>query len=184
MAILRVRTAFTGMTAGPAVSNLYFEGTGIANAVAANTAVGAFWGSLGSIIINYGAMTTENVVTELALDGSLLAQHPVTPIVHTGTLTDDALPPATQGLLRLGTGYIVGRRQLIGRIFIPGACEVSNTTGGIVAAGYITTANAAAATLISATIPWVVWSKRHTTSVAVSAASTSTKWATLRSRRD
>ena len=182
--MLRVRTDFTGMSNGPAFSNLYFDGAGSSDAAAANTAVGAFWAAMANGMINYGIATTEPTVAELGLAGVLTAFWPVAPIAHSGALTDTALPPADQGLLRLHTGLVIGHRQLIGHVFLPGACESNNTSGGVADAGYIALADAAGAGLIAATIPWVVWSRAHAAMYPIVSASTAAKWAILRSRRD
>lgn len=172
------------MTVGPAVSNLYFQGSGLTDAQSANTAVGAFWLAIVSLFPAYGTAVTEPVATELDTAGNLVALFGVTPITRTGTDSNDALPPQTQGLLRMSTGYIVNNRELKGHMFIPGPCEDSNAAGGAVIGGYRTTLDAAAAGLIAASIPWVVWSRKNATSVGVSAASTASKWGILRSRRD
>lgn len=172
------------MTTGPAVSTMFFTGSGLTDAQAANTAVGAFWNSLTALYPGYGVATTEDQATELTSTGGLVALFGVTPIAHAGSNNSDALPPQVQGLLRCSTGVILGGRQVKGHVFIPGACENHNAPGGVPAEAYKVAVAVAADGLIGAAIPWIVWSRRYGAQNPIISGSCSSKWGDLRSRRD
>ena len=184
--MLRVITRIPGFTGGPYIHVSYWVGADTApGAVAANSAVGAFWGSMASLMsISLTATTDPQVAQMDPVTGTRTANFTVTPVTHAGTDAGDPLPPATQALGQLLTGSFIAGRELRGRINIPGWTE-TNSTAGRPASSALTTLNSALATLNGATSPdLAVWSRKHGTAVAVTATSAWTLFAVRRSRRD
>lgn len=186
MALLRVRVNLANMTVGPGLSTFFFNGTGQTAADAAADAAHDFYEAIKGHMPNYGTATVDAEVDELnPVGGGLLASYAVTPQQTTGTATNDQLPAATQGLLRLATGVIVAGRQLKGHLFIPGATEADCAAGGVPAAAYATVVNNAGAALAADTLSdWVVWSRTHDVAHTVTGAFLANQFAVLRSRRD
>ena len=188
MSFLRVRTSFTGVTGSPWLSTMYFlQAAGAptqANADAAVVKVGTYWTAIKAVMNNATSYTTLPDVAVLETDGTLTGSFATTPQTGTGASATDALPIASQGLVRWLTGSFVSGRQLRGRTFLPALTETAST-GGVPTATVIGTINTANTALIAATDPRLaVWSKVHTTVVTVSSASVWTQFAVLRSRRD
>lgn len=116
--------------------------------------------------------------------GQLVSIASTTGATAGGTAAGDRLPNSSQGLLRLFTAGVVGGRLLRGRLFLPGPIEGSSSNA--LPIGAYTTAynNAAAALVASANAQWIIWSRTHAFTAAVTAATTWGQWAVLRSRRD
>lgn len=183
MAFYRVRTTFSGMQGSPWLSTLHFEATA-GTAQQAVTAAGTFWGAVDALIDSEVDWTTEPDVSTFSTAGVLEDVTSTTPVTGTGSSVGDALPLATQALIRLRTGNIVAGRELRGRIFVPALVEASNDNGNVLAASR-TTLDTAIATLIgSANADLTIWSRTHTLTAAVQTGSTWTQFAQLRSRRD
>lgn len=181
----RVRTQITGGQGGPYLSTMYFNVIGGLTAANANAAIGAFWLAVKGKVASGMVMATEAEVATIDIGtGEVTGLTPVTPVSNTGTAAGDTLPPASQGLLRFRTGTFVGGREIRGRLFIPGACEVDSTSG-VPVAGYLTTLNSAASALIAdANSELVIYSKAHRELGTVLSGSAWSQWAVLRSRRD
>jgi len=134
--------------------------------------VGTTWATLGDV-----AQINEAT-------GTLVGVTSVTPATGTGTDAGDALAIGTNGLLRLFSNVIANGRLVRGRIFLPGPTEGQNTAGVPISA-YTGDYNTAAATLMAdANTEWRIWSRTHGVAPDVTAATTWSKWAFLRSRRD
>lgn len=186
MAINRVRVTWAGdPTAGGGLSTFYFD-SAAGTAAQQVSAVNTFLTATNDQRAPTCGYTIENDVDTLnAATGALENTTATAGGNGVGTATGDPLPPICQGLLRLFTSGIVNGRLLRGRIFLPGATEsLTQSTGGT-ATTYRADYDAAAAALIAdANTTWVVWSKTHGFTAAVGSASTWTKFASLRSRRD
>jgi len=185
MSIYRVRTSFSGVVvSGGGFSTLYFLDSG-GSAQDASDAAGAFWNAVDARLNQNLTWATEPDVDELNVGtGALEGSNAVTPTSGVGASSTEAIPYASQGLLRLRTGVVAGGRELRGRVFIPGMTE-ADSSGGVVLAAAITAFDAAAASLISdSDSAWVVWSRTHGVAATVATASTWNQFAVLRSRRD
>lgn len=187
MPLLRVRTQIGGSTQGPAVSNLFFAGSGSSDALAAHGAVADFWGDMLGLMVNYTTLLVEGEIAELdTASGQVIDVHSTDPVAHTGASASAALPPMTQGLLRFRTGVFRDGREVRGRIFIPGPTEEGNDIAKPTSS-YRTTLASAGANLGSSQ---VVYSRPTSPEAGdggfelVSGRSVWEKWAVLRSRRD
>lgn len=180
----RVRVALGGaVVAGGGLSTFYFVGASGDEALMVD-AVGDFWDAIAPQITSNVTYATEPDVDELdTVTGTLLGSAAVTPRTGAGTSAEEALPWATQGLLRLRTGAVVGGRELRGRLFIPGLTE-GKSLGGKPTAAVITAINSAAATFAArGDVAWHVWSRTHGASADVVTATMWDNFAVLRSRR-
>ena len=180
----RVRTEFTGMQGAPWLSTMYFNDTG-GTPQQAVTAVGAFWGAVDLHIDNEVDWTTLTDVETVAADsGQVVDITSTTPVTGTGASSSEALPFATQALVRWRTGDFINGREIRGRTFIPGVTELFNDNGRPIAA-LVSTINTAAATLIGdANSLLDVWSRQNGLARAVVTGSAWSEFAILRSRRD
>jgi len=191
----RVRTVFSGVAGTPWYSNLYFTFVaGTAQATVNNVAT--FWGAVDALMDNAVTWVTEaDVPTIDDVTGDITAVETTTPGSGVGADTGDALPYQTQALIHLLTGSFAFGRQIRGRIFVPGLCEGSNTSGGTLLNTAQTTIQAAAAALVSGSSspgPLRVFSPpkpllvppRVGFSTVVTATQVPIKWSVLRSRRD
>lgn len=184
--ILRLRTEIVGPQGSPYVSTQYFTGSTDSEASDAADAVAAFFGSLDAKWPNtysWNVLPFVDVINDAT--GALVA------VVNTGggnsgtgAASDDLAPFATQGLLQLSTGTVVGGRLLRGRVFLPGVTEF-DTAAGKPTSSYVTAVNTAYSALVGVLPNTLrVWSRKHGTSALVTAASAWSQWAVLRSRRD
>jgi len=183
--VYRVRTNITGPAGAPWLSTMYFDVVGGLTAANANAAVGTFWTAIRAHIATGTSIATEAEVGDIDIaTGELTGLFPVTPVVTTGSGATDALPFATQGLLRWRTGVFVGGREVRGRTFLPAPIE-GDSVVGIPSATYISNINSAAATLLgSAVADLMIYSKKNRDAVPALSGSVWNKWAVLRSRRD
>lgn len=102
-----------------------------------------------------------------------------------GSNTGEALPWATQGLIRLTTSTYLGSRRLAGRLFLP-AMSANNSQGKPTPAftGRVALATGALMVDLGASNKWRVYSRTGHTSADVEAFTLWDNWAVLRSRRD
>jgi len=184
MPVNQVRVIWSGLpVVGNGLSTFNFSSTtGTAQQQA--TAVGTFLTATNDRRTTSITWTLDTDVPTLDVaTGQLQAITTVTSAQALGTAAGDLIPFATQGLLRLFTGTIVGGRLLQGRIFLPGAVE-SDSNGGPTST-YMTDYDTAAAALVAdANADWSVWSRTHGVLSSVAQGSTWNEWAVLRSRRD
>jgi len=182
----RVRVVWDGpIIEGTGLSTFYFD-SAVGTAAQQVAAVAAFLAATDDQrFIGMTWATEPDVATLNVGTGVLEAVTSTSQSSGTGTEAGDGLPPATQGLLRMTTSTIAGGSLLRGRLFLPGATEADNLSGGSPEPSYRADYDAAAAALIAdANTAWSVWSKTHGVLSTVVTATVWTKWATLRSRRD
>lgn len=184
--MFRVRTQFTGSRPGvPYLSTLYF-GTSLYVVDDAVTATLDFWTAIKGQFTN--GLTAE-VLAEVAVisdvDGSLQSvEFATTAGSIGGDNSNEPLPPATQGLVRIGTNDVVGGRILKGHIFIPGATE-ANSSSGVPSSEFISVVGGAMNDLIDDVGSELrIWSRTHGASALATGATVWSQWAVLRSRRD
>lgn len=183
--MLRVRTQWNGEQGAPYLSTMFFAGTSEDDALAAVTAVNAYWGFLNPVISDALSWVVEGSVASIdEEDGHLLDVLEVGSIGGTGADSGDVLPYAIQGLARWLTGHVLGGRVLRGRNFIPGPTETSNTDGRPTSS-YIAKVVAGGAILMAdADTTLVVWSRQNQAAFEVTGLNCWGQWAELRSRRD
>lgn len=194
--MLRVRTVLTYGSGGPGLNTMYFApGTPAgSNADAADVCarVRQFWFAIVTLLpITMTALTSGSVDAVESTTGDLVGQFSGgSPALVTGTGVGNQNPTASQAVLQLRTGTVVGSRLLRGRQFI-GPLVVGTTAagGGIssTARGTITTAaNAMIALTPTLSFP-VVWHRPGTTPGAAVGVTSYTVWdqfGSIRSRRD
>jgi len=198
MAVWRVVTRITGAQGSPWLNTLCFHSTGSGTVQQAADAVATFWGAVDAFMDSSTSWVIDPTVVEFtSAQGANVAFHTVTTGSGTGAVSDISLPYATQALIRLFTADVINSHQLRGRIFVPGITR-NNLGEGVANSALITGLDTAAAALISnANCELVVWSRpvdaqhatenspeRDGTTGVVTAASTSTQFAVLTSRRD
>lgn len=184
--MLRVRTVWTGVAGTPWYTNLYFDGTGSTDATAAAAAWRAF---LTGFSFQFSSQITAQIdpfVAQIdAPSGDITGGYTIaTPAGVVGQETGAMLPTQTQSLTTLYTPLYVGGRNIKGRVFLPAYTEAANDFDGTLLSSYATALEAEWATLLGTGPDLLVYSRKNGTDAPVSAATVSTKWSVLRSRRD
>ena len=184
--MIRVRSVLTGVAGAPYYTNHYFDAGGLGGQEQdAVDAVGDFWNAFDTSLDNALQINTDpEVPTINAVTGAITSSVATTPFFNQFASTGEALPPATQLLIRWTTPTFVSGRRLRGRTFIPGCTEDSNTSTGTPAAGFSTPVNAAVAALTGGAVALCIWSRTHGVAIPVSSGTYWSQWAILRSRRD
>lgn len=188
--MFRVRTTFEGIQGSPWLNTLYFDDAA-GTAQQAATAAGTFWGAVDALMDSECVWSTEAEVAVInPLNGDLLSVEATTPVTGAGSLVQEALPIATQGLVRWRTGVVTNGREVRGRTFIPALCDASNDNGSVIAAT-VTAVNLACTNLLaSASAELHIWHRPNELTGAAGSSEpviTGTMWtnfAVLRSRRD
>lgn len=188
MPMYRVRTIFTGTPVGDGLGTVHFD----ASAGTPGGAVTAWATFLGNLSANFyqfqdvtvsGEVDLINEVTGALVDSTVGPDFPVAT-----NNTGNALPPATQGFIRMGTGVVVNGRRLRGRFFVPGLCEDINVAGGGIDAAFIDGVNDALEILVaSPTASLCVWHRpvdgAGGSKADVTTAQFAPYWAVLKKRR-
>lgn len=180
----RVRTLLIGGNGGQQVTTMYFNPIGGLTAADAAAAVGVFWSNCKAVISNGYTMTVDSEVASIDIaTGEVTGVESVTGASHTGTVSGDLLPGATQGLLRWRTGIFIGGKEVRGRTFIPGPTEAHNSAGRPDANYRGTVVGSANAMMALNNADFLIYSRKHHEAIAPPAWSCWTEWAELRSRR-
>ena len=206
MAVGLVRTAWSGTSGGPGVTQLFvtngnaFGSLTAAEAQSAVNAVRTFWFGLASFLPNEIVLLVSPVVDQYdvangELVGSVSAA--TAPVSVVGT--SQAVYSMPAGFkLNLNTGTVRNGRRVRGGIFVVPASSGAFSDGGLVSSATRTAANTAGAKLLSdlatAGLQLVVYSRpldadqpkgpRNGAVAAVTAVETNEKGAILRGRRD
>lgn len=180
----RYRVVHLGIGGAPYLSTHWFSGTQGTESDCRQAALG-FWTDSAAERIAGVASTGDTVVDIIeSEDGSLIGSTPVSDWTVTATGTGEVLPLATQGLLRLDTGVIVGGRRIRGHLYLPAPTEADSDDGGPAAAYRTTYESAWADNMDDAPISPVVWSRVNGAMVTIQQGAVWDNWAVLRSRRD
>lgn len=184
----RIRTVWGGVAGSPYYTNLWFltdsGGTGMEDSCDAWTAF------IDSLSVNMNTLMTMTVEPDVPIidstTGVLTGSTTITPNAVDLDGGGDILPPATQGLFRWTTGFVVAGRRLRGRTYWPGMLEANNTSSGQPSGALTASVNGALATFLAAAdvAPLVVYSPTHHAYASVDGGNMWTEWASLRSRRD
>jgi len=185
MILYKSRLVFSGGAGGSGVSTMYFLAGGTVSAQDASDAHGDFFNRIkGRQATSVRCTVDPEVLTIDVTTGTTMSAISVTNRTWLGEDGGDVLPWATQGLVKFPVGVFVAGRRLVGRSFIPGACEGSNTDG-VPNAGYVADIDASAVLLATDTgNPLYVYSPTHHTAHPSQVPITVSRWASLRSRRD
>lgn len=181
--LYRVRTAITGFTGGAMLNTTFWDGSTGTESQAAS-AMAQFWFDVRNYISNSFTMTVEPFVYHIdSISGLATGVAATSTTAVTGNDSADEVPGLIQGLVSIHTGVFVAGREQIGKIFIPGPTEASNTVGKPNST-YYNALDTAAFTLWSTTTPKpVVYSRTHHAYTSLGGATCSRSWAMLRSRR-
>lgn len=182
--MLRVRTAFTGLTGAPYLNTLYFSGNSQAAADAAAAAAAAFWTTVDNQITSAVSWNVEDEVAEIAPNGQLTGVFVVNGGSGQGAEAQEPLPFASQVLVRWSTSSFLGGRQIRGRTFVPGMTELANTSGSVSSTVQSNIQGAINTLLADPDSTLVVWSRVNLAEVPVDQGSVWGQFAVLTSRRD
>lgn len=184
--LYEIHTTWNGVAGAPYYSTL----RGILGGSVSPTVMAQKWVEFldtmkGAITDPLNAVIEPEVTIIDSATGTLVGTSTVPSQTVAATGGGDALPPATQALIQLGTNTVVSGKRLRGRIFLPGMLEANNSVTGEPSAALTGSLNTALTTLQGALSGgWVVYSRTHFTYATVQSAVTWSKWAVLRSRRD
>lgn len=186
MALIRIRTGFTGVPGTPWLSNFYFD-EDLANAqVCADTAA-SFWEQAQlamSSLIDWAQDGVATVLDPATGEPTDVASY--TPNTGDGQGSGDMLPASTQLLITWRTGVFAGGRELRGKTFVPGLVSSTNDNDGTIDEGVVTQFAGYADDLLTTpgNAQIVVWSRKNGTTPQVTGSRITNEWAVLRSRRD
>lgn len=181
--MLRIQTVFTGIVGSPYLSTMFFESTGLAEMVDAQSAVRGFWEDLAGLMQSATTIQVQSDVDVIdPVTGHITATGSA-PVAVLQAGGNAPLPQATQGLVRWRSGVFVNGKEIRGRTFLPSMANDAQL-GGKPSSALKVTADAAAAALLAAPVNLVVWSRKNGMSAPVTSGSTWSEFAVLRSRRD
>lgn len=181
--VFKVRSVFTGLPGGPALTTTYFRTSGSSPQGAADQ-MRAFWNFLAPTITAGAAIQiADEVLTIETATGNIIASDATTTAVVNSSGAGDALSRGTSGLLNLNTGVYFNGRQVRGKLYVPQPAEGANTLG-LPSAAYKTALENAWAALIavSGSGP-AVYSPTAGDAWPISSVTPSNYWARLRSRQ-
>lgn len=182
--MLRVRTVFTGMQGAPWLSTAHFDDVA-ASAQDCVDAVGAFWGAVDSLMDNEVDWATQpDVEVVNPVNGQVTGIETTSPLSASGAQALEALPFATQGLIRWRTGVFVAGREIRGRTFVPGMVETGNDNGRPGATAISAMNSSAIGLITDASTTFGIWSPARGQIAAVASGTAWSEFAVLRSRRD
>lgn len=186
MALIRIRTGFTGVPGTPWISNFYFDGD-LADAQNMADTASDFWSDAQLAMSSLIDWTQDGVATQLDVaTGEPTDVASYTPNDGDGSGSGDMLPASTQLLITWRTGVFAGGREVRGKTFVPGLVASTNDNDGTIDEGVVTQFAGYADSLV--TEPGhsqiVVWSRKNGTMQQVTGARITNEWAVLRSRRD
>lgn len=191
MVMIRVTSRWQGpQIRGGGITQFYF-GEGSVDAQACADAVYTFWDSLkagwapDNIVTIDGNVSSFDEATGDLLSGGIVA---VTGPVE-GTGSGDALPPATQCLVRWTTNEVHKNRYVRGHTFLPAQLEGNCDASGQVSSAFMAFVSGAANDLVDdADTQLVIWARPSPgfpgEAAAVQSASVWNEWSILRGRRD
>lgn len=182
----RVRCVHTGLPGSPFLSTFYFSEGEDADAASMVNRVKTFWEASKGQRVSGLVTTILGQVDQLSEStGDLTGGLVTTDQTSTSSGPGAGHPPATQGLLRLTTGVVVGTRRLKGHLFLPAPLSAGGANGP---SSSIQSVYTTAAGVLGAEAPgapdWVVWSRKYGQIHPVTGSNVWSQWAVLRSRRD
>lgn len=184
--IRRVSLVWAGLAGSPYFTQLFFEHQA-GNATATATAVKNFLNNLAPTLQNGLTVqqAPEQVIIDVALGEPVGLESATPQALVTCTATGDALPWATQGVVRMPTNIYNSGHRMRGHFFLPGMMEAANING-VVAAPTLTQYNGFLSTFWTAcqtSGPIAVWSRVHRSWASADSLTMWGQWGVLRSRR-
>ena len=181
--VKRVRTEWTGLPGGPALTTNYWpDSVSVANCIAGTQ---GFWDAMKARIANDAAWTVlADVETVDVTTGQVTSVASGTAGTGVGTASDAMLSLGTQGLLNLRTGTYVNGREVRGKLYVP-VPTVGQNNDGVPIAAYKTALGASYAAALAAgpATAMMIYSPTNHAAYPVTATSPSAYWARLRSRQ-
>lgn len=187
--MIRVRTLGTGVAGTPWYINQYFDGD-LTGASAAVSAVHGFFTVLRpSIYENVTFQVQPDVVEVDPSTGKAIDAASVSSTAVVCQNTSNMVPAANNMLLRLGTAGFTRGRRIEGKLYIPGLVVANLQADGTLTAAAVTTFAADATSAFLPASPGsqpalVVWSRVGKNTHAVTAITTWSEMAILKSRRN
>lgn len=178
----RVQAEWTGLAGSPYLSTFHLADEISTTAQDAADAVMAFLDGLSFYVAGGLQVSTLAEVARLQTPSTVLSYVPVTTDTALGSATGEALPHATQGLIKWQTATLVGNRRIQGRTFLPGPTEAQNTAAGRPSSEYISAQTALISPLREAGL--LIASRTADVFAPVTSGVVWDQWAVLRSRRD
>ena len=178
----RIRTSLTGIDGAPWLSTMFFGDTPTAQECVDHVA--DFWGIVEDLMVTAVAWSVDPFVATVdPVSGEITGATTVDGANGQGSAGGEVLPPATQMLVRWGTGIYTSGRELRGRTFVPGLTSSANDNGFVeptTLPGHITDLE----TWLSTGPPLLIWSRAHGVTAPVAGVDIWNRFAILRSRRD
>lgn len=182
--MLRVKTVFSGMSGAPWLNTLYFDDATL-GAQDCVDAVATFWSAVDGLMdseVDWDIDQDVEIVDEAS--GNVLSIVQTTGGTGSGSLAAEALPIASQALIRWRTGVYVGGREIRGRTFVPGLTEQANDNGKLAAASQTLIQTAATALINDPDCDLAIYSRVNANAAPVVSANVWGEFAVMRSRRD
>lgn len=149
-----------------------------------HVAVATFWNSVRTVIVNDLSYVVVPVVDVIDNDGNITGRVSASnTAAAAGTVTTEASPYQTQGLVSWSTGSFVEGREIVGRTFIPGVPEAFSNDSAPDSSWITTVQNAANAYVGTTTCHVAVLSRQHHQITSIIGATARNQWKVLRSRR-
>lgn len=185
--MLRITTEWTGLSGAPYYTNFFTGGNTIGEAVALANATTGLWEDIAPFVNAQLTAVVPNEVTRVdPATGEAIGLFAVNGDSVPMTGAAEALPWATQGLVRIRTAVYAGGREIRGRCFVPGPTQDSND-GGVPTEVYTSSIQSRFETFGGAAAPAGgigVYSPTNRIFAPGNLFSVWSEWAVLRSRRD
>lgn len=187
--VYRFKVDLIGLPAtGGGINTFHTIPGGPSNIPAARALIADFYDDIKAQLANTLTVRVQEEVEEFNVQTGGLVQVHVDPVVQqvTGTSSQGALPQASQGLVRWGTGEVVNGRRLNGKTYIAGLTNSAKTDGRVDGSVRTLLQNAANGLMdaLQPTMSMVTWSRKNGVIHLVNSASVWSEFAVLRSRRD
>ena len=172
-----ILTNWSTATGGAGTTVMYFAESA-ASAAAQRAALGTFWGVVDNYLDSNTAWNVQSFGNVIESEtGTLTGEWTEsTPQGAAGGVVGNALPNASQILVRWGTGVIYQGKRIRGRTFVPGVASTALVEGEVGSAA-VAAINTAALALASAGVGFGVWSRPRVGVPGLhAAATTGTVW--------
>nr|CRY93643.1 hypothetical protein [uncultured prokaryote] len=184
--VWRYRVDIAGLVGGPGLSTYHFDPTiGAPTEQDCVDAVELFIQSFDVFTSNSVTFTGADEIEVIDLtSGQQTGSLAVTSFSEAGDDSATMLGPINQVLVRWNTSTYANGRRVLGKTFLPGFCEDSNETGGVVQAAVVTAVQTGAQILADSGTGFGVYSRTNHLIAPADTASVWNQWAILSGRRD
>lgn len=183
--IRRVQVVWGGVEGSPFYTNLYFD-AGVGGVEDVQGATSTFMNALSASVATPVTWAVSPEVQLIDTATGMIISVAIASVSGSGggSRSVEALPPATQGLIRLRTGVYTGGREIRGRLFVPQVPGTFNVDGKPSSDYIIDVQDAYDLMIADVDATPVVWSPSQGVAEPVVVASVWDEFAVLRSRRD